>query len=212
MNSIVKDMPLDFPSTLSLEAETVRRALVARGLETPLIANDLTRDDKYEAIKRAMTDVVTAIGLDLTDDSLQETPHRIAKMYSWLAFQAGTSKALGSTPRIMTFIFFAKKNVACPKRNFISLQLQLKAARVFSGIYSRVFSDKKISISKQFGSQAKIFGKHATLRETTQIYSGKIPTCAPSLTCANYLHYFGCGKLNCEKERKAIVADKFLKF
>jgi len=81
MNSIVKDMPLDFPSGLSLEAEAVRRALVARGLETPLIANDLTRDDKYEAIKRAMTDVVTAIGLDLTDDSLQETPHRIAKMY-----------------------------------------------------------------------------------------------------------------------------------
>ena len=41
----------------------------------------LTRDEKYARIRDAMTQVVTALGLDLTDDSLEETPHRIAKMY-----------------------------------------------------------------------------------------------------------------------------------
>ena len=35
-----------------------------------------------------MRDVVTTLGLDLSDDSLQETPHRIAKMYVDEVFQA----------------------------------------------------------------------------------------------------------------------------
>jgi GTP cyclohydrolase I len=41
----------------------------------------LSRDEKYTRIRDAMTQVATALGLDLKDDSLQETPHRIAKMY-----------------------------------------------------------------------------------------------------------------------------------
>ena len=65
--------------TYSREAQLVRAALIERGLETPLIANGLTRDEKYQRIKQAMNDVVTTLGLDLSDDSLCETPHRIAK-------------------------------------------------------------------------------------------------------------------------------------
>ena len=66
---------------LSNEAQLVRNALIEKGLETPLSGQQLTRDEKYTRIKEAMTDVVSALGLDLTDDSLEETPHRIAKMY-----------------------------------------------------------------------------------------------------------------------------------
>ena len=66
---------------LSNEAQLVRNALIEKGLETPLSGQQLTRDEKYSRIKEAMTDVVSAIGLDLTDDSLEETPHRIAKMH-----------------------------------------------------------------------------------------------------------------------------------
>lgn len=69
------------PTKLSPEAVMVRRALVEKGLETPMIDNGLSRDEKYESIKASLTDVVTALGLDLRDDSLTETPHRIAKMY-----------------------------------------------------------------------------------------------------------------------------------
>lgn len=63
------------------EAMRVRSALIELGLETPVVETGLTRDQKYERIKASMTDVVNTLGLDLTDDSLQETPHRIAKMY-----------------------------------------------------------------------------------------------------------------------------------
>ncbi len=72
---------IQYTSPLSAEARAVREALVERGLETPMIENGLTRDDKYLRIKQSMRDVVTTLGLDLSDDSLTETPHRIAKMY-----------------------------------------------------------------------------------------------------------------------------------
>lgn len=66
---------------VSPEAALVRDTLIARGLETPLVENHLSADQKYERIKSSMTDILNTLGLDLADDSLSETPHRIAKMY-----------------------------------------------------------------------------------------------------------------------------------
>ncbi|KZZ13044.1 GTP cyclohydrolase I FolE [Oleiphilus sp. HI0130] len=66
---------------MSKEAHLVRDALIAAGLETPLLPSTLTTDQKYERLKSLFTDVVSTLGLDLSDDSLNETPHRIAKMY-----------------------------------------------------------------------------------------------------------------------------------
>ena len=69
------------PGECSPEAKLVKAALVEQGLETPMIENGLTRDEKYSRIRELMKDIVTTLGLDLQDDSLTETPHRIAKMY-----------------------------------------------------------------------------------------------------------------------------------
>ncbi len=66
---------------ISLEAALVRETLVAKGLETPLLPSDMSADEKYLRIKGLLTEVVSTLGLDLQDDSLAETPHRIAKMY-----------------------------------------------------------------------------------------------------------------------------------
>ncbi|KZX70026.1 GTP cyclohydrolase I FolE [Vibrio sp. HI00D65] len=66
---------------LSTEAKQVRAALLARGLETPMTASEMNSNQKYNRIKGLLTEVVSTLGLDLTDDSLAETPHRIAKMY-----------------------------------------------------------------------------------------------------------------------------------
>ena len=66
---------------LSTEAEKVREALLAKGLETPMTPSEMNSDQKYNRIKGLLTEVVSTLGLDLTDDSLAETPHRIAKMY-----------------------------------------------------------------------------------------------------------------------------------
>lgn len=77
----IAEKPLTMITGISAEAERVRQALLDKGLETPLSGLQLSRDEKYARIKIAMTEVVTTLGLDLTDDSLEETPHRIAKMY-----------------------------------------------------------------------------------------------------------------------------------
>lgn len=66
---------------LSREALLVRDTLVRHGLETPVFDTGLSSEQKYRRIKALMTDVVETLGLDLRDDSLAETPHRIAKMY-----------------------------------------------------------------------------------------------------------------------------------
>ncbi|WP_299141379.1 GTP cyclohydrolase I FolE [uncultured Vibrio sp.] len=66
---------------LNTEAEKVREALLTKGLETPMTASEMNPDQKYNRIKGLLTEVVSTLGLDLTDDSLAETPHRIAKMY-----------------------------------------------------------------------------------------------------------------------------------
>lgn len=63
------------------EAVQVRSALVARGLETPMIENGLSDEEKRTQIKARFTEILEILGLDLSDDSLHETPHRIAKMY-----------------------------------------------------------------------------------------------------------------------------------
>ena len=69
-------------ATTSSDAATrVRQVLIERGLETLMIENNLTAEQKYQKIKVSIADIVSTLGLDLSDDSLMETPHRIAKMY-----------------------------------------------------------------------------------------------------------------------------------
>lgn len=66
---------------LSPEALLVRNALIENRIETPMIETSLSREEKYEKIKFLMKEVIETLCLDLSDDSLNETPHRIAKMY-----------------------------------------------------------------------------------------------------------------------------------
>ena len=69
------------PPALSEDAILVRNTLIQQGLETPMIDTGLNPEEKYHRIKELMSDVVSTLGLDLSDDSLAEIPHRIAKMY-----------------------------------------------------------------------------------------------------------------------------------
>ncbi len=81
MKVALAEKPFSTDAGLSAEAIQVRQALIDKGIETPLLENALTNEQKYQKIKASMVDVVATLGLDLTDDSLAETPHRIAKMF-----------------------------------------------------------------------------------------------------------------------------------
>ena len=59
----------------------VKQFLINKGVETPMVDNGLTDDEKIAEIKDKFTDIMNALGLDLADDSLIDTPSRVAKMY-----------------------------------------------------------------------------------------------------------------------------------
>jgi GTP cyclohydrolase I len=46
-----------------------------------MVDNGMNTEQKYERIRELMAEVMDTLGLDRADDSLAETPHRIAKMY-----------------------------------------------------------------------------------------------------------------------------------
>ncbi|WP_028025279.1 GTP cyclohydrolase I FolE [Enterovibrio calviensis] len=69
-------------TALSDSATRVREALIARGIETPMqTGSTMTAEEKKERIEYHMREILSVIDLDLDDDSLTETPARIAKMY-----------------------------------------------------------------------------------------------------------------------------------
>lgn len=59
----------------------VHEHLVAKGVETPTISTALGRTDKIEEIEKDFTHIMQVLGLDLSDDSLMDTPKRVAKMF-----------------------------------------------------------------------------------------------------------------------------------
>lgn len=69
----------DYPTGIK-----VRDHLVSLGIETPMIETAPTSPTPYEnlnSIEENVRSIMTTLRLDLTDDSLQETPRRVAKMF-----------------------------------------------------------------------------------------------------------------------------------
>ena len=61
--------------------QKVHEHLVKMGVETPTTPNSYDRKEKIDHIEAHFTHIMRILGLDLTDDSLIETPKRVAKMY-----------------------------------------------------------------------------------------------------------------------------------
>lgn len=59
----------------------VQEHLVSIGLHTPTVDNNLTVKQKVAKIEKHFKAIMETLGLDLADDSLIETPLRVAKMY-----------------------------------------------------------------------------------------------------------------------------------
>lgn len=66
---------------LSEAAVKVQAALLERGLETPMLPSIYSREERKDKIEHHMKEILTLMSLDLSDDSLIDTPRRIAKMY-----------------------------------------------------------------------------------------------------------------------------------
>jgi GTP cyclohydrolase I len=65
----------------------VHKHLNELGIETPFIMDRYNKNDQSEIINNSFHAIMNALGLDLTDDSLQDTPSRIAKMFTHEIFE-----------------------------------------------------------------------------------------------------------------------------
>ncbi len=74
-------MSYDKTKTDPVLGQKVHEYLVSVGVETPVIDNGLSRKEKIEKIEDSFDQIVSTLGLDLKDDSLIDTPKRVAKMY-----------------------------------------------------------------------------------------------------------------------------------
>lgn len=67
---------------ISSDAQRVRKALINAGIETPCIADaSMNNEEKIDQISQHFQQILQILGMNLTDDSLVDTPKRIAKMY-----------------------------------------------------------------------------------------------------------------------------------
>ena len=74
-------MAFDKTKTDPVLGKKVHEYLMSVGVETPVIDNGLSRKEKIDMIENNFKEIVTTLGLDLEDDSLTDTPKRVAKMY-----------------------------------------------------------------------------------------------------------------------------------
>ena len=61
--------------------QEIREYLVEKGVETPTVKTRLNSDEKIELIRDNMKTIIEVLGLDTTDDSINGTAERVAKMY-----------------------------------------------------------------------------------------------------------------------------------
>lgn len=61
--------------------QRVHEHLIKMGVETPTKPIDLDRKDKISIIETNFKQIMELLGLDLDDDSLAETPKRVARMF-----------------------------------------------------------------------------------------------------------------------------------
>ena len=74
-------MAFDKTKTDPVLGKKVHEHLMSVGVETPVIDNGLSRKEKIDKIQNNFHEIAATLGLDLKDDSLIDTPKRVAKMY-----------------------------------------------------------------------------------------------------------------------------------
>ena len=78
-----KEISLNIQSLKTVEDEDYGDDHYMSSIETPLRqdAFDMPDEEKIQRIEKHFHDIMQILGLDLNDDSLRGTPHRVAKMY-----------------------------------------------------------------------------------------------------------------------------------
>lgn len=74
-------MALNTTKTDPTLGKQIHEHLLSLGVETPTVMNNLVSAEKTELIEGHFKNIMQTLGMDLTDDSLQDSPRRVAKMF-----------------------------------------------------------------------------------------------------------------------------------
>lgn len=74
------NLPVPIKSSLMTELEK-NNQILSKVRSSPVKANKFSAIEKIEKIQKNVKEILEVLGLDLSDDSLADTPKRVAKMY-----------------------------------------------------------------------------------------------------------------------------------
>ncbi len=78
----VEDKEIESNSVLKENTEmNIKKEILSHVLPSPQLETEFSSEEKVEKIKFHFTEIMKTLGLDLMDDSLKDTPRRVAKMY-----------------------------------------------------------------------------------------------------------------------------------
>lgn len=152
--------------------EKVRQHLISKGLETPLKPNSLTDDQKLDVIEQAWTTIFNTLGYDLSDDSLTESPRRIAKK---ILFDENSGLDYSQFPKCTTVEnkmaaedeFVMVKNIKFISSCEHHASIMYGAGKNYEGItIAYIPHDRVLGISKT-ARVAEFFCKRYTIQERT---------------------------------------------
>lgn len=80
MNTLLKGNTI---SLSHLTTDEIGDEHISTGIDTPMVSEafDISDEEKIKNIEFHFKEIMKTMGLDLSDDSLKGTPHRVAKMY-----------------------------------------------------------------------------------------------------------------------------------
>lgn len=163
-------MALDKSKTDLLLGKEVHDHLVELGVETPILGKNFQNGDKIEVIKQNFQTIMQTLNLDLEDDSLRDTPSRVAKMYVNEVFWGLDYK---NFPKITPFENKMKYDEMVIERNITVKSMCEHHFITFNGYAHIGYIPKKIVLGlSKLNRLVEFFSRRPQVQErlTEQIY------------------------------------------
>jgi GTP cyclohydrolase IA len=141
--------------------------------ETPLRADafEASDEEKIEKIEGHFREIMTILGLDLTDDSLQGTPKRVAKMYVKEVF-SGLNPKNRPIPRLFENKYNYDQMLVEKDITFYS-HCEHHFVPIYGKIHVAYFSNGKVIGLSKINRIVQYFSKRPQVQERLTVQIGK---------------------------------------
>ena len=153
-----------------MSGDEIKNYLIKVGVETPMYCDFNEIKDKKDNISKHFEQIMLNLGLDLNDDSLKETPRRVAKMYCDEIF---SGLDYNNFPKITTIENKMNYNQMLVERNInVSSTCEHHFVVIDGNAFIGYIPNKKIIGLSKLNRIVKFFSKRPQVQErlTEQIY------------------------------------------